>query len=66
MGWKRKEDEGDRSYWLDILKRILGMENATDDIDFPKKIVVDGSIKRINVYIPETSVLLEYKHWGFH
>lgn len=66
MGWKRKEDEGDRSYWLDILKRILGMENATDDIDFPKKIVVDGSIKRINAYIPETSVLLEYKHWGFH
>ena len=32
-----REDEDDRSYWLDILERILGVENATDHIDFQKK-----------------------------
>ena len=32
-----REDEDDRSYWLDILDRILGIENATDHIEFQKK-----------------------------
>ena len=32
-----KEDEDDRSYWIDILERILNISNATDRIDFQKK-----------------------------
>lgn len=59
-----KEDEDDRSYWLDILERILGVENATDHIDFQKKVVVDGNTKRIDAYIPETGVLIEQKTLG--
>lgn len=59
-----REDEDDRSYWLDILERILGVENATDHIDFQKKVVVDGNTKRIDAYIPETGVLIEQKTLG--
>jgi hypothetical protein len=51
---KGKEDEDDRSYWIDILTRIMGVENVTDHIDFQKKVVVDGNTKRIDAYIPET------------
>lgn len=59
-----REDEDDRSYWLDILERILGVENATDHIDFQKKVVVDGNTKRIDAYVPETGVLIEQKKLG--
>lgn len=56
-----REDEDDRSYWLDILDRVLGVENATDHIDFQKKVIVDGNTKRIDAYIPETRVIIEQK-----
>jgi len=59
-----KEDEDDRSYWLDILDRVLGVENATDRIDFQKKVIVDGHTKRIDAYIPETKVIIEQKTLG--
>ena len=59
-----KEDEDDRSYWIDILVRILGMDDATDHIDFQKKVIVDGNTKRIDAYIPETKVLIEQKSLG--
>lgn len=61
---KGKEDEDDRSYWLDVLDRILGVEHATDHIDFQKKVIVDGNTKRIDAYIPETKVLIEQKSLG--
>lgn len=59
-----KEDEDDRSYWLDILDRVLGVKNATDRIDFQKKVIVDGHTKRIDAYIPETKVIIEQKTLG--
>lgn len=61
---KGKEDEDARSYWIEILANILGMENVTDKVDFEKKVIVDGHTKRIDVYIPETGVLIEQKSLG--
>lgn len=51
-----EEDKDDRSYWLDILQRVLGAANATDRVDFQKSVVVNGNSKRIDGYIRETSV----------
>ena len=64
--WKGRgrEDEDGRSYWIDFLSNVLGMENVTDRVEFEKKVVVDGNIKRIDVYIPETHVLIEQKSLG--
>lgn len=57
-----KEDEDDRSYWIDFLQNIMGMDHVTDRIDFQKKVVgPDGNTKRIDAYIPETRVLIEQK-----
>ena len=62
---KGKEDEDARSYWIDILQNILGVENVTDRVEFEKKVVGgDGNTKRIDVYIPETHVLIEQKSLG--
>ena len=59
---KGKEDEDARSYWIEILTNILGVERVTERVDFEKKVVgADGNTKRIDVYIPETHVLIEQK-----
>ena len=62
---KGKEDEHARSYWIEILQDILGVENVTQRVEFEKKLVgADGNTKRIDVYIPETRVLIEQKSLG--
>lgn len=58
---KGREDEDDRSFWLDILQRVMGADDATDRIEFQKKVSVNGNTKRIDAYIPETRVLIEQK-----
>lgn len=64
--WRGKgnEDEDGRSYWIDLLHNVLGMENVTDRVNFEKKVYVDGNKKRIDAYIPETRVLIEQKSLG--
>ena len=53
------EDEEGRSYWIDFLQGILGMSEVTDRVTFEKKVKgTDGHTKRIDVYIPETRVLI--------
>lgn len=66
MKWagKGKEDEDDRSFWLDIFQRILGVQDATDKIEFQKKVLISGNTKRIDVYVPETKVIIEQKSLG--
>lgn len=61
---KGKEDEHGRSYWIDLLSNVLGMENVTERVDFEKKVIVNGRTKRIDAYIPETSVIIEQKSLG--
>lgn len=60
-----KEDEDDRSFWIDFLQNILGVKDATDRMEFQKKVIgPDGNTKRIDAYIPETRVLIEQKSLG--
>ncbi len=61
---KGKEDEDGRSYWIDLLSNVLGMDNVTERLNFEKKVVIDGNTKRIDVYIPETRVIIEQKSLG--
>lgn len=61
---KGKEDEDGRSYWIDLLSNVLGMDRATQRLNFEKKVVIDGNTKRIDVYIPETRVIIEQKSLG--
>ena len=58
------EDEDGRSYWLELLTEVLGLEHATAQVNFEKKVVVNGNTKRIDAYLPETHVLIEQKSRG--
>ena len=43
---KGREDEDARSYWIDSLQDILGVDHVTDRVDFEKKVVgPDGNTK---------------------
>ena len=62
---KGREDEDARSYWIEILSNIIGVERVTERVDFEKKVIgPDGNTKRIDAYIPETHVLIEQKSLG--
>lgn len=62
---KGREDEDARSYWIEILSNIIGVERVTERVDFEKKVIgTDGNTKRIDAYIPETHVLIEQKSLG--
>ena len=64
--WKGRgnEDEDGRSYWIELLTEVLGLEHATAQVNFEKKVVVNGNTKRIDAYLPETHVLIEQKSRG--
>ena len=60
-----KEDEDDRSYWIDLFQNVFAQSDVTDRLDFQKKVVgEDGNTKRIDVYIPETNIIIEQKSLG--
>ncbi len=60
-----REDEDDRSYWIDLFQNVFSQSEVTDRLDFQKKVIgPDGNTKRIDVYIPETNVLIEQKSLG--
>ena len=60
-----REDEDDRSYWIDLFQNVFGQSDVTDRIDFQKKVIgPDGNTKRIDAYIPETNVIIEQKSLG--
>ena len=60
-----KEDEDDRSYWIDLFQNVFGQSDVTDRIDFQKKVIgPDGNTKRTDAYIPETNIIIEQKSLG--
>ena len=55
---KGKEDEDDQSFWIDIFQKLFGVENATDKLNFQKKVLVNGSTKRIDAYVIDKNIPL--------
>ena len=60
-----REDEDAHAYWIELIQDVLGAERATERLEFEKKVIGrDGHTERIDVYIPETHVLIEQKSLG--
>lgn len=55
------EKSDSQRFWIEFFSKVLGIKNATQKIIFEKRVVVDGQTKFIDVYIPETRVLIEQK-----
>lgn len=61
---KGKEDEDDQSFWIDIFQKLFGVENATDRLNFQKKVFVNGNTKRIDAYVTDKNIIIEQKSRG--
>ena len=55
------EKSDSQRFWIEFLSNVLGIEDVTQKIIFEKRVVVDNQTKFIDVYIPETRVLIEQK-----
>lgn len=61
--WRGIGDEKSdcQRFWIEFLSNVLGINNVTKKIIFEKRVTVDNQVKFIDVYIPETRVLIEQK-----
>ena len=61
--WRGKgnEKQDSQRFWLSLLQDVYGMENAMQNVQFERPVIVDGQQKYIDVYLPETRVLIEQK-----
>lgn len=61
--WRGIGDEKSdcQRFWIEFLSNVLGIDNVTQKIVFEKRVIVDNQTKFIDVYIPETRVLIEQK-----
>lgn len=61
--WRGIGDEKSDSqrFWIEFLSNILGIADVTQKVIFEKRVTVDNQTKFIDVYIPETRVLIEQK-----
>ena len=61
--WKGVGDEKQHSqlFWVSLLQDVYGMENVKENVQFERRVIVDGQQKYIDVYLPETRVMIEQK-----
>ena len=61
--WKDKGDEKQETarFWIELLSKVLGVEDPTKFIEFEKPVIVEKNQKYIDGYIPSTKILIEQK-----
>ena len=61
--WRGVGDEKQHSqlFWVSLLQDVYGMENVKENVQFERRVIVDGQQKYIDVYLPETRVMIEQK-----
>ena len=61
--WRGKGDEKQDSqlFWVSLLQDVYGMESVQENVQFERRVIVDGQQKYIDVYLPETRVMIEQK-----
>lgn len=48
-------------FWMDLFQKVLGVEFPAQHMLFEKRVRLEDSTRYIDVYIPETKVLVEQK-----
>lgn len=58
--WKDKGDEKQETarFWIELLSKVLGVEDPTKFIEFEKPVVIEKNQKYIDGYIPSTKILI--------
>lgn len=61
--WSGKGDEKQdtQKYWMDLLHSVFGIDNPSKHLMFEKRVRLEDTQRYIDVYIPDTRVLVEQK-----
>ena len=57
-GYEKGESQ---RYWIDLLSNVLGVQNATEFIEFEDQVHIDKATGFIDAYIPSTKIMIEQK-----
>ena len=57
-GYEKGESQ---RYWIDLLSNVLGVQNATEFIEFEEQVHIDKATGFIDAYIPSTKIMIEQK-----
>ena len=58
---KGDEKQDTQKFWIDLFQSVFGVENPTRHLMFEKRVRLEESTRYIDVYIPDTKVLIEQK-----
>lgn len=63
LRWKGLGDEKQdtQTFWTDLFQSVFGVENAIRHLRFEKRVKLEDSTRYIDVYIPDTKVIIEQK-----
>jgi hypothetical protein len=61
--WQGRGDEKQdtQRFWIDLFHSVFGIDNPARYIEFEKRVKLEESTRFIDVYIPDTRVLIEQK-----
>ena len=63
--WKWYEKWQSQPFWIDLLSKVLWVENPTQFIEFEDHVKIDKANWFIVWFIPSTKVLIEQAIWWF-
>ena len=58
--WKGDEKSETQTFWISLLRDVLGVEKPDELIQFEKRVELDH-VSFIDAYIPSTRVIIEQK-----
>ena len=58
---KHGEKQDTQRFWMDLFQKVLGVEYPASRLSFEEPVQLEDSTRYIDVYIPETKVLIEQK-----
>lgn len=58
---KGDEKQDTQRFWIDLFQSVFGVKNPTKHLLFEKRVRLEESTRYIDVYIPDTKVLIEQK-----
>jgi hypothetical protein len=64
--WRGRGDEDQDTYkfWYTLIDDVLGRHDIATHLDTQRRVKINGSTKKLDIYIPDTKVLVEQKSLG--
>ena len=55
------ESQDDKTFWEDLLEDVFGIPKSRNEIEVQRPVKFDGTVKRLDVYVKTSKVVIEQK-----